>query len=151
MRLALVSVVVAGCSYKAGSYGYMSNRFPGQRLTVGCLDLSVSRLADTADGAVLQYQFGNRCERATQIVLAVMTKGRTSDGHEHPLVAYDPDGEIVPRQLDGRSFGNETIEYRAESGDPVAEICIDVAKIVETTPERWLCFGGAPSETTPEK
>ncbi|HEV7558079.1 MAG TPA: hypothetical protein VGO00_21575, partial [Kofleriaceae bacterium] len=146
---ALVALVAAGCSYKAGSYGYMSNGFPGQRVTVGCLDLSVSRLADTGDGAVLQYQFGNRCDRAARVVLPVAPKGRTGDGHEHSLVAYDPDGEIVPREIDGRSFGSETVEYRAESGDPVAEVCIDAAKIVETTPERWLCFGGAPSETAP--
>jgi hypothetical protein len=148
MRFARVFIVVAGCAYKAGSYGYMSNGFPGQRVTVGCLDLSVSRLADTADGAVLQYQFGNRCDRAARVVLPVMTKGRTSDGQEKALVAYDPDGEIVPRELDGRSFGSETIEYRAESGDPVAEVCIDVARIVEITTPRWLCFGGSPSETT---
>ena len=146
----LVLVFAAGCAYKAGSYAYMSNAFPGQRATVGCLDLAVSRLPDSYDGAVMQFQFGNRCDHEAAVSLPTVARGRLFDGSEQTLSVYDPNAEVDPKKLDGRSFGSETLEYRAESGDRIAEICIDAGKIAgDAEGAHLLCFGGSPSATAP--
>src|SRR6185369_5263278 len=63
MRAAVLSVALTACAYRPGSFSHLSENFPGQRTTVGCIDLSVERRPDLiGGGTVLAYAFGNRCD-----------------------------------------------------------------------------------------
>jgi hypothetical protein len=142
---AVLACALLGCAYRPGSYAHDGKTFPGQHVTLGCLDLSVERRDDTPSGAVLEFQFGNRCDHATPIAIASVARGRGEDGRERRLSAYDPKHEIRSLAIDGRMAGTETIEYRADDGTPITQICIDAAAVAGESPARWLCFGGAPS------
>jgi len=134
MRIAVVlgALVAWGCGgYQPGSFA----TFVGPRATVGCLDVAVHRRADLADhAAVLEYQFGNRC-RAPAVVdlrdVRVVAAGRV-------LAPYDPRSELEPLTIDGRLSGVEAIAY--PSGEPLAQVCVDVASLAQAAPERWLCL-----------
>jgi hypothetical protein len=140
MRAAVLSVALIGCAYSPGSFSHFRQDFPGQRTTVGCLDLAVDRRPDlTTGGAVLAYEFGNRCDRpATVDFTHVAVKGRTYDGKELALTAYDPEWQIKPLQIDGRTGGKEAIAYLSD--EPLAEVCVDAASLTHEAPARWLCF-----------
>lgn len=62
---AIALLWLVGCSYGPGSFAWPGQHFPGERATVGCLDIAVLRRPDMTEGemrsAVLEYQFGNRC------------------------------------------------------------------------------------------
>ncbi len=140
----IVVASIAGCSYTPGSFSYPARRFPGQRVTVGCLDIAVDRRADLKDinqAAVVDYQFGNRCDGDVMVDLThVRIYGRTADGVELALTAYDPGLEMKPMKLGGRQAGGEAIAY--PTTEPLTQVCVDAASIVETPKEaRWLCFG----------
>src|SRR5580765_7004053 len=109
MRSAVVACALAACAYKPGSYAYMQQNFPGQRVGLSCLDVSMIRRADTPDGVVIEYQFGNRCDHPSPVAIPTVTTGRTPGGKDRELYAYDPNGEIHPLTIDGRSYGSETI------------------------------------------
>src|SRR5947209_6860595 len=66
---AVVFAVLADCAYKPGSFAYSDKAFTGQRVSVGCLDVSVERRIDIPIGAVLDYTFANRCDHALAIDL----------------------------------------------------------------------------------
>lgn len=143
MRAAVLSVALIGCAYRPGSFSHPSQGFPGQRTTVGCLDLSVERRPDLiGGGTVLAYEFGNRCDHAATVDLeSVVVVGRTYEGEQRPLYAFDPDREIRPLQLDGRTAGREAIAY-PDGTAHLAEVCVDAASLAHETPARWLCFAG---------
>jgi hypothetical protein len=143
MRTAVLSVALIGCAYRPGSFSHPRQGFPGQRTTVGCLDLSVERRPDlTGGGTVLAYEFGNRCDHAATVDLAsVAVVGRTYDGLERKLSPYDPNQEIRPLQIDGRTAGREAIAY-PDATAHFASVCVDAASLVHETPARWLCFAG---------
>jgi hypothetical protein len=147
MRCAVLCLV-AGCAYHPGSYAYLKQGFPGQRITVGCLDIAIARRADTPDGVVLEFQFGNRCERPSPVDIPTVVTGKTPGGKERDLLAFDPNGEIKALSLDGRSFGSETIEYRPDDDYGTVDVCFDVAAIVRQTPARRVCLGDAPPDAT---
>ena len=140
MRAAVLSVALVGCAYSPGSFSHFRQDFPGQRTTVGCIDLSVERRPDlTSGGTVLAYEFGNRCDHPAAIDFSqVKVLARTYDGKDLTLEAYDPDFQIMPLQLDGRATGAEAIAYPAD--ERLAEVCVDVASLTHVTPARWLCF-----------
>lgn len=140
MRAAVLSVALIGCAYRPGSFSHFRQDFPGQRTTVGCIDLAVERRPDlTSGGAVLAYEFGNRCDRPATIDLAnVRVKARTYSGTDLDLVAYDPDWQLRPLEIDGRAAGKEAIAYPAD--ERLAEVCVDIASVVQQGPARWLCF-----------
>ena len=140
MRAVVLSVALIGCAYRPGSFSHYRKDFPGQRTTVGCIDLSVERRPDlTGGGTVIAYQFGNRCDRAATIDLArAAVVGRTFDGQEMELRAFDPNAEIRAMQIDGRAAGAEAIAYPAETR--FAEVCVDVASIAHVAPARWVCI-----------
>ena len=140
MRAAVLSVALAGCAYRPGSFSHYSQDFPGQRTTVGCIDLAVQRRPDlSTGGAVLGYQFGNRCDHPAPIDLAeVKVLARTYDGHDVALTPFDPEWELKPLQIDGRATGEEAIAY--PSLTRLAEVCVDVASLTHESPARWLCF-----------
>jgi hypothetical protein len=144
-RRALLWCVLIGCGYKPGSFAYPDTVFAGQRATVGCLDVAVERRADlrieAGTGAVLRFQFANRCDHPQAIDLgAVAVIGRSAAGADERLAPYDPRAELHPVALDGRSVGAEALAYPADHA--MSQVCVDVATLVHQEPSRWLCFAG---------
>jgi len=80
VQLALAGAL-AGCAYQPGSFRYAPHEFPGQRATVGCLDIAIERRADLPIGPVLSYQFANRCDRAAVICLPPLATASEASGH----------------------------------------------------------------------
>jgi hypothetical protein len=143
MRVVLLSCALIGCAYQPGSFAHAPKNFAGQRVTVGCLDLAVDRRADLSIGPVLEYQFANRCDHATMIDLAsVAVTGRTAEGRDVALRPFDPEAELHPVALDGRSAGREALAYPATGA--ILEICVDAATLARAGAPRWLCFGKQP-------
>ena len=140
MRTVVLSVALTACAYRPGSFSHISQDFPGQRTTVGCIDLSVERRPDlTSGGTVLAYEFGNRCDHpATVDFTQVKVTGRTFAGEDLALAAFDPEWQIKPMQIDGRSTGKEAIAYPSDAR--LAEVCVDAASLAHEAPARWLCF-----------
>lgn len=131
--------LLAGCGYHPGSFRG-DHPFVGTRSTVSCLDLAIDRRADLVDSAVLDYQFGNRCESPTTVDLAnVDVIGRARDGTEVRLRPYDPDGELRALRLDGGRYGHEALAYNSSA--PITQVCVDAASIAHEEPARWVCFG----------
>ena len=70
MRAAVLSVALTACAYSPGSFSHFQQDFPGQRTTVGCIDLSVERRPDlTSGGTVLAYEFCSETMRTPAQVL----------------------------------------------------------------------------------
>ena len=139
MRSVLLAAALAACGYQPGSFHYPRSFVRGQHVTVGCLDLSIGVRQRTPRAAVLEYDFGNRCEHPSVVDLAaVRVIGRTADGREVPLLPYDPNGELRALPLDGRSTGHEAIAYESEKS-PVAQVCVDAAAVAHTG-RQWMCF-----------
>jgi hypothetical protein len=141
MRTLVLVLVAGGCSYSPGSYSYFGKSFPGERVTVGCLDISVHRRADFDGKAVLDYQFGNRCDESVLVDLVrVPVVGRTVAGDEVTLAPFDPGLEMMALRLGARQAGGEAIAYPYPA-QPLAQICSDVAAIyADATEKRWVCF-----------
>jgi hypothetical protein len=141
MRIGLAFVLVAGCGYHPGSFSGTSP-YAGTRSTVGCLDLAIARRADLPDAAVLDYQFGNRCDKAVPVDLArVIVLARTSEGAEVRLSPYDPERELETLRLDARREGREAIAYPLTTG--AVQICVDAASLVQAEAPQWICLGAA--------
>ena len=140
MRAAVLSVALIACAYRPGSFSHYRQSFPGQRTTVGCIDLSVERRPDlTTGGTVLAYEFGNRCDHPAPIDFTrVKVVARTYSGEDVTLSAYDPQGQIMPQRIDGRAIGAEAIAYPSERR--LAEVCVDAAALAHAAPARWMCF-----------
>jgi hypothetical protein len=140
MRTAVLPLVaLAGCAYRPGTFATVGSTFPGQRATVGCLDLAVERRTDLTWGAVVGYQFANRCDHPTVVDLAnANVVGRTVDGVQVDLAPYDPDRELAALDLDGRTVGREAIAYASEID--LAEVCVDAASVAHGADQQWICF-----------
>lgn len=145
---AVLAASTIGCAYQPGSFDYARHTFPGQRATVGCLDVAVERRDDLSVGPVIGYEFANRCNRIAKIDLGeVHVLGRGTDGKLAPLVAYDPNHELRPAWLDGRSANGEALAYVAGEGQAapaVVEVCVDLASVAGRAPALWRCFGSRP-------
>lgn len=137
---ALAALLLAGCAYQPGSFDSSLQRFKGQQATVDCLDLAVDRRHDLPDhSAVVGFAFGNRCDHPAVVDLAAAAVvGRTVDGHQLELSAYDPHHEIATLRIDGRAVGREALAYPSDT--PLAEICIDAATIAHGATARWMCL-----------
>jgi hypothetical protein len=132
-------LVLAGCTYKPGSFVSADSTFRGQRVSVGCLDVAIERHDDLPIGPVLGYQFANRCDHLTTVDLgAAVVIGRNAEGAEVRLLPYDPRTEIRPVPLDARKVGGESLAYWA--GRAMPQVCVDVASLVKDGAPRWLCF-----------
>lgn len=142
LRIAISLGALAGCAYQPSSFRYGAGpgaEFAGERATVGCLDVAVARRFDFASKAVLQYRFGNRCNRPVQVDLGrAAVVGRFADGREITLAPYDPELEVRPVRLAGRLAGGESLAYPTPS--PITQICVDAASIARARPARWMCF-----------
>ena len=133
--------------YRAGSFAYVNQGFPGDRTTAECLDLAIEPVPDLATGnTVLAYEFGNRCDLPAVVDLAINVVGRTLDGREVALAPYDPDHEIHAMNIDGRAAGREQITYT--STEAIAGVCVDAAAIAHATPPEWKCFSWMPITQT---
>jgi hypothetical protein len=142
LRKVVLACTIAGCGYTPGSfshgYGPLAP-FDGERVTLGCLDLALARRADLAGDAVLQYRFGNRCNRPIEVDLQrVAVVARFGDGREVALSPHDPSSELRAARLAGRHAGREAIAYPTR--EPTAQVCVDAASIVRAEPAHWLCF-----------
>jgi hypothetical protein len=146
MRVASLLLLV-GCAYKPGSFAHQARTFPGQRVSMGCLDLSVDRRADMNGDPVLDYQFGNRCDEPVTIDLVNLhVIGRTAAGGEMALRPFDPNAEIHVAPLDALQAGGEALAYVSDdrAAGTFVQICVDVSQIERTEKPRdahWLCFG----------
>jgi hypothetical protein len=142
MRIALLSCALLGCAYKPGSFTARDSHFPGQRATIGCLDVAIERRTDFPIGPVLGYRFANRCDHPTTVDLgALAVVGRDAAGAETALHAYDPHAELHPVALEARNTGAESLAYPARQA--IAQVCVDVATLAREQPARWLCFDAA--------
>jgi hypothetical protein len=132
--------VAAACAYKPGTFTHRNNSFPGQRTTIGCLDLAIHRRAQLElEGVTLGFEFGNRCPHPTPVDLAnVRVLAQTTSGKRITLSAFDPNWEIRPLVIDGRAAGGEAIEYHSD--EPLVSVCVDAASIAQNREEKWLCF-----------
>lgn len=149
MRVALVGLIVlqASCGYRSGSFQGPTGQFAGEHVTVGCLDVGIGATSDAAaEGPVIAYEFGNRCNRVARVDLAaVVVRGRTSRGAEMELAPFDPDGELRPARIDARRTGREVIEYRAAGPDPVRMVCVDLDGMDGVGDQRReVCLEAAP-------
>lgn len=148
MRSLAVLALAGGCwSYKADSFRYPGHRFPGQRVTIDCLDLAIERRVDMVidgnDAAILGYQFGNRCDEPTIVDLVrVPVIGRTVDGDEVTLTPFDPEMQMMALRLDAGSAGGEAIAY--PTTEPLAQVCADASAIGGAPRGKWLCFSATP-------
>ena len=140
MRVASLAAALVGCAYSPGSYTHFRQSFPGQRTTVGCIDLAIERRPDVnAGAAVLAYEFGNRCDHPATIDLArTRVLAQTYSGERIELRPYDPNGEIRTLKIDGRGAGAEAIAYFAD--EAIAQVCVNAATVAQLTEDRWLCF-----------
>ncbi len=135
----IVLASLAGCAYKPGTFAHANRVFPGTRATIGCLDIAIDRRVDMGKSAVLEYHFGNRCDKPAMVDLAyVHVIGRTDDGAEHELAPYDPERALMAMPVDGRYAGGEALAY--PSDQPLIQVCVDAASVAQRTPARWLCF-----------
>lgn len=123
---------VAGCrGYQAGSFRDFRSAFPGERATVGCLDIAVAETSDTAaEGPVAALAFANRCDAAVVVDLsAIRATGWSDDGASQPLGLFDPAGEIRPLTLEARGSGREVIELVPQQPAPIGRVCLDLAGV----------------------
>jgi hypothetical protein len=146
MRLLVIAavvgcaLVVVGCAYKPGSFAQFGDRFAGEQVTVGCLDIAVQRRLDHGAWPVLEYKFGNRCDRAATVDLAFTNVlGRSTEGAEIALAPYDPKAEISVQRIDARMAGGEVIAYPTDVR--LGQVCVDVASIARVKPAHWVCMG----------
>jgi hypothetical protein len=133
--IVFVVAAQAGCltGYRPGSFVMAGEPFVGDRVQTDCLDVAVKVSRESvAPGPVVDYQFGNRCDRVATIDLkSVRVTGRTASGEELAMVAYDPYGTMVALPLDARTAGRERIEYRTArdwSGE-VVSVCVSVGDL----------------------
>ncbi len=137
--------MVAGCAYQGGSFHSMDQPFPGARASAGCLDIAIKRRPDLAHSAVVEYAFGNRCERPAVVDLAsALVVSRNGDSTPIRLKPFDPRHEIVPREIDGLAVGGEAIAYL--SAGPVDSLCVDPGTIARTSAEGFLCLTAPSAE-----
>lgn len=128
------SVAVCACQgYRTGSFHDGFIDFAGEQRSVGCLDVAVAPLRDAKiRGPAAQIAFGNRCDAATPVDLtAIEVVAHYDDGASARLRPHDPDDEIRPGMLDGRSSGVENIEYMLPDGvrERPVEICFDLTNL----------------------
>jgi len=141
MRIAVVACGLVGCAYQPGSFAYQEHTFPGQRATIGCLDVSVER-SEMPLGPVIRYQFANRCDHATTVDLgAAVVVGRDDQGGEVKLRPFDPRSELHPVTLDGRNAGAESLAY--PSARTLSQVCVDLSSLIHERSPQWRCLSAA--------
>ncbi len=143
---ALLAVGLAGCFYGPSSYHTTLAPFPGKRVELACLDLSVTLTDDDrAPSPIVEYNFGNRCTHATVVdLVSVRAVGRYDDGRTAELMPRDPKHELAVLPIDGWWHGHEEIAYASADGSVPNVVCLEVGRIDRSGDgaERWVCLGG---------
>jgi hypothetical protein len=137
----------AACAYRPGSFQRrLGPPMPGERATVGCLDVAVQPRAELeATGQVIEVSFANRCDHPTVVDFAAMRATTRHGGAERALRIYDPHGEIRPLKLEARTVASEVVELQIASRpeETVANACVDVGGLARWDGgERWICVAG---------
>lgn len=107
---------------------------------VGCLDLAVESREDTeAQGPVVRYVFGNRCDTPVVVDLAtIKATVRYRDGRESRMAVFDPHGVIRPGVLEAHARGWEVLEYQpvdpADEGAVADVLCLDLSRVDRDQP-----------------
>jgi hypothetical protein len=142
-RLAVVALGVCACGYQPGSFRAPGEReFGRARATVGCLDVAIAgRWGQAAIAPAIEFDFGNRCDRAVTVDFAALRAvGRDDRGRAQALIIHDPRREIRPLGLEARTAGREVLELRPGTAvGGIRSACVDVARIVAAAAPRWLC------------
>ncbi len=134
MRAAWI-VVAVGCGGANYRSGQIASETQAQVTQLGCLEVGVLvGHRPEATGPVVVVYLGNRCDHSVPVDLSALhVVGGDEQGATVPLVPYDPDREIGPRRLDGRTEGSEWIEYPAQI-DHLAWLDVDVGAIALDEP-----------------
>jgi hypothetical protein len=98
-----------------------------------------SREDAEAEGPVVRYVFGNRCDAPVVVDLAaIKATVRYRDGHETQMRVFDPQGVIKPGVLEAHARGWEVLEYQpADAADLAAVIevlCLDLSRVDRDQP-----------------
>lgn len=145
-------LALCSCTYQPGSYRDFRGEFAGPRSTIGCLDVAVALGSDrSADGVVLDYSIGNRCDRPVMVDLAAVTV--MLDHTARSLAPYDPREELRALPIEARTTARESIEYQVPAAyAPTHAVCVDLTAIAEAPagPPQRTCFeSGRTAQVTP--
>ena len=140
-------LALAAChGYRAGSFRGPRGPFPGEPVTLGCLDVAVARSHDAgAQGPAVELAFGNRCRRPVTVDLTRMSaRGRDAAGQDVRLVAYESgrrDPAAAARRPPGRTRGHRAVATGGADA-PLTQVCVDVGGIDRSAAPaaRWVCM-----------
>lgn len=102
--------------------------------------MAVESREDTeAEGPVVRYVFGNRCDAPVVVDLAaIKATVRYRDGHESRMAVFDPRGVIKPGVLEAHTRGWEVLEYQpidpADEGAIAEVLCLDLSRVDRDQP-----------------
>jgi hypothetical protein len=143
--LPLISVLgaCAPSPYAAGTIVRDNDVAAASLRSAGCLDLAVGLrpASDPDDNALLVTRFGNKCLRPAPFDLgSIILTGRDEEGATVSLQLVDPRSEIALLHVDAGMQGVEKIRV-AGSDRPLSAICIDVTRVLRSSPLPPVCFG----------
>lgn len=142
--LLLVSWALMGClNFREYSIGDIQHkeRVPIEATrTVGCLDIAFElggEARSSKEEEAARMVIGNRCTKQLAFDLSKATlSGRTKSGEALSLKFLDPRGEIRLVHLQESIFATEPLAIACPRAfAELAEVCVDVSRIVPTTPE----------------
>ena len=120
---------------------YVGDTLPVPAAHLGCVDVALQRGERAeARGPVVVYELGNRCEHSVRVDLGAVRVYGVDDVERHiDLVAFDPDHEIGPRDMDARAHGEEWIEYHPIVPADIRTVEVDLGALVagETPLGHW--------------
>jgi hypothetical protein len=98
-----------------------------------------SREDTEAEGPVVRYVFGNRCDAPVVVDLAaIKATVRYRDGHEARMAVFDPQSVIKPGVLEAHTRGWEVLEYQptdpADLGAVAEVLCLDLSRVDRDQP-----------------
>ncbi len=137
VHLLLVAIGCLACSWLGACRGYqpgtLTPQAEGEVRTVGCLDVAVSPVRDSAAvGPVAGITFANRCDAAVRVELgAIRAVGEFYAGQRQPMALFDPNREVGPGMIEARAIARELLEYQlpADPSSLPARLCLDLSGI----------------------
>lgn len=99
-----------------------------------------SRVDRDADGPIVRFVFGNRCDAPVVVDLAAIDATvRYRDGREGRMQVFDPRGVVKPGLLEAHTRGTEVLEYTPVDSDDQAagarELCLDLTRVDRDQPD----------------
>jgi hypothetical protein len=136
MRAVVVLALAACGTYEAGSFRAPrpSRELPGTHLAFGCVDIAIAFDRADATAAVVEYWFGNGCDRSATIDLtAARVVATTATGEQIELAARDRHHRLHAYSIGARDAGALAVEYVDPRGAPtgeLVELCVDARALV---------------------